>query len=63
MAARISTEEEEIKFHLKELKKHIQKGWGKPCPDFSPLCGNCIIRRAWETMNEIFKLTNGNNLP
>ena len=58
MTARIVTEEEEIKFHLKELKKALRKGFGPKCKDRSLLCGCCIAWRNLEDLSEMFKLTN-----
>lgn len=51
----LANKDQQIKFHLKELKKAIRKGWGKPCKDQHPLCSVCITWRAWSDLNEMFK--------
>ncbi|MBT4191824.1 MAG: hypothetical protein HOE11_00800 [Candidatus Diapherotrites archaeon] len=42
---------------IKKLKKQIEKEYGKKCKDFDPFCANCIMWKAFETINEGFDYT------
>ena len=35
---------------LRQFKKYLLKGWGKPCKDFSAMCSCCLVWRAFETI-------------
>lgn len=37
---------------LKELKKTIEKNFGKKCKNYNPFCTVCIIWHAFETIKE-----------
>jgi hypothetical protein len=38
---------------LKDAEKHILKGWGPKCKDFSALCSVCLMWQAFETMKSL----------
>ncbi len=37
---------------VRNLREYIAKNFGKPCPDYSPFCANCIMWDAFETIKE-----------
>lgn len=37
---------------VRNLRGFIAKNFGKPCPDYSPFCANCIMWGAFETIKE-----------
>jgi hypothetical protein len=40
---------------IKKLKKQIEKEYGKKCKDFNPFCANCIMWKAFGTIQEGFE--------
>ncbi len=39
---------------VKKLKKEIEKEYGKKCNDYNPFCANCIMWKAFDTIEEGF---------
>ena len=40
---------------MKGLKQKLKKDWGVKCKEFSPLCATCLIWRAFETIDELYR--------
>ncbi len=38
--------------NINELKKTIEKNFGKKCKDYAPFCTACIIWHAYETIKK-----------
>ena len=39
---------------LKELRKQVEKDFGKRCKDFSPLCPTCVAYESLEDLEYLF---------
>lgn len=42
---------------IRELRKNILKGYGKPCQDPCVFCATCIAHRVLKEMTEIIEIT------